>query len=121
MSVLLAASVSSLKMPPLEGQFLCLGHVCPFWFSEGRRRNFLLQTRCNFCYCDVFGRMPSLLGNRKLTTSMDTLTTRYCRVEWLPSNRDGMVTWIRSPLGIVALHGCLATVVECFHWDSPML
>jgi hypothetical protein len=37
-------------------------------------------------YCDVFGRMPSLLGNRKLNTSMDTLTTRYCRVVRLPSN-----------------------------------
>jgi hypothetical protein len=33
-------------------------------------------------YCDVFGRMPSLLGNRKLNTSMDALTTRYCRVAW---------------------------------------
>jgi hypothetical protein len=72
-------------------------------------------------HCDVFGRMPSLVGNRKLNTSMDMLTTRYCRVARLPSNRGRMVTWIRSPLGIVALYGCLATVVECFHWDSPML
>jgi hypothetical protein len=31
--------------------------------------------------------MPSLLGNRKLNTYMDTLATRYCRVAWLPSNR----------------------------------
>jgi hypothetical protein len=26
-------------------------------------------------YCDVFGRMPSLLGNQKLNTYMDTPTT----------------------------------------------
>jgi hypothetical protein len=50
---------------------------------------------CNSCtlheqYRDVFGRMPSLLGNRKLNTYMDTLITRYCRVTWLPSNRGRM-------------------------------
>jgi hypothetical protein len=61
-------------------------------------------------YCDVFGRMPSLLGNRKLNTSMDTLTTRYCRVAWLPSNRGRMVRWIRSPLKYCCVHvGCIAT------------
>jgi hypothetical protein len=41
----------------------------------------------NVKYCDVFGRMPSLLCNRKLNTSINTLTTRYCHVAWLPSNR----------------------------------
>jgi hypothetical protein len=61
-------------------------------------------------YCDVFGRMPSLLGNRKLNTSMDTLTTQYCRVAWLPSNRGRMVIWIRSPLLYCCVHvGCIAT------------
>jgi hypothetical protein len=61
-------------------------------------------------YCDMFGRMPSLLGNRKLNTSMDTLTTRYCRVAWLPSNRGQMFTWIRSPLLYRCVHvGCIAT------------
>jgi hypothetical protein len=54
--------------------------------------------------------MPSLLGNRKLNTSMDTLTTRYIRVAWLPSNRDRMVTWIRSPLLYCCVHvSCIAT------------
>jgi hypothetical protein len=41
---------------------------------------------------------------------MDTLTTRYCRVAWLPSNRGRMVTWIRSPLRYCCVHvGCIAT------------
>jgi hypothetical protein len=58
----------------------------------------------------VFGRILSLLGNRKLNTSMDTLTTRYCRVAWLPSNHDRMVTWIRSSLLYYCVHvGCIAT------------
>jgi hypothetical protein len=56
-------------------------------------------------YCNVFGRMLSLLGNRNLNTSMDTLTTRYCRVAWLPSNRGRMFPLIRSPLGIVGCYG----------------
>jgi hypothetical protein len=54
--------------------------------------------------------MPSLLGNLKLNTSMDTLTTRYCRFAWLPSNRGRMVTWIRSPLLYCCVHfDCIAT------------
>jgi hypothetical protein len=54
--------------------------------------------------------MPSLLGNRKLNTSMDTLTTLYCRVAWLPSNRGQVVTWIRSQLLYCCIHvGCIAT------------
>jgi hypothetical protein len=54
--------------------------------------------------------MPSLLGNRKLNTSMDTLTTQYCRVAWLPSNRGRMVTWIRPPLRYCYVHVvCIAT------------
>jgi hypothetical protein len=57
-------------------------------------------------YCDVFGRMPSLLCNRKINTSMDTLTTRYCRVAWLLSNRGWMVTWIRSPILYCCVHVC---------------
>jgi hypothetical protein len=52
----------------------------------------LLKTNywLTFIYCDVFDRGPSLLGNRKLNTYLDTLTTRYCRVAWLPSNRGRM-------------------------------
>jgi hypothetical protein len=64
----------------------------------------------NTIYCDVFGRIPSLLGNRKLNTSMDKLTTRYCCVAWLPSNRGRMVTWICPPLLYCCVHvGCIAT------------
>jgi hypothetical protein len=66
------------------------------------------HVHCIYTYCDVFGRMPpllcnrkletpavamqpkvrhlSLLCNRKLNTYMDTLATRYCCVAWLPSN-----------------------------------
>jgi hypothetical protein len=29
------------------------------------------------------------------------------------------VSWIHSRLGIVALHGCLATMVECFPLGQP--
>jgi hypothetical protein len=51
-----------------------------------------------------------LLGNRKLNTYMDTLTSRYCRFAWLPSNRGRMVTWIRSPLPYCCVYvGCIAT------------
>jgi hypothetical protein len=54
--------------------------------------------------------MPSLLGDRKLNTYMDTLATRYCRVAWLLSNRVRMVTWIRSPLKYCCVYvGCIAT------------
>jgi hypothetical protein len=41
---------------------------------------------------------------------MYTLTNRYCRIAWLPSNRGRMVTWIRSPLLYCCVHvGCIAT------------
>jgi hypothetical protein len=39
----------------------------------------------------------------------------YATLLSLIRNRGRTVPWIRSPLGIVALHGCLATVVEWFH------
>jgi hypothetical protein len=49
---------------------------------------------CRRCWAISSWTHLSLLGNRKLNTSMDTLTTRYCRVAWLPSNRDRVL-----PLG----------------------
>jgi hypothetical protein len=57
-----------------------------------------------------------LLGNWKLNTYMDTLTSRYCRVTWLPSNRGRIVTWIRSPLKYCCVYiGCIAC------WYSMLL
>jgi hypothetical protein len=35
-------------------------------------------------YCDVFGRMPPLLCNRKLNTYMDSLASKYCCVAMQP-------------------------------------
>jgi hypothetical protein len=48
--------------------------------------------------------MPSLLGNRKLNTSMDTFTIRYCRVAWLHGYMDTL-----TPLYCCVHVGCIAT------------
>jgi hypothetical protein len=52
-------------------------------------------------YCDVFGQMPSLLGNLKLDTPV---VARQPKVKHLHGYAHHLST--------VALHGCLATVVE---------
>jgi hypothetical protein len=61
-------------------------------------------------YCDVFGRMPPLLCNRKLDTPVVAMQPK--------------VTHLHGYAHVTVLLCCIATnsgEVECFYWDSPIL
>jgi hypothetical protein len=61
-------------------------------------------------YCDVFGRMPSLLDNRKVN---DLVVARQPLVRYFHGYAHHCYT--------VALHGNEQYVGQCFHWGGRAL
>jgi hypothetical protein len=74
----------------------------------------LIKMCLNETYCDVFGRMPSSLGNLKLDAPV---VARQPKVKHLHG-------YARHSSTFCVHVSCIATnsgKVECFYWDSPIL
>jgi hypothetical protein len=83
--------------------------IMTIWASFHWIRKWQKHSMLVYIYCDMLGRMPSLLGNLTLDTPVVARQPKVKHLHGYPHH-----------LSTVELHGCLATVVECFHCDSPM-